>query len=746
MKKISIKNMLSVAVPLVIVACILLLFISVNGSEIGSLTTEVKTPIQITIDNTHSDTWQKAAENDGYVLYANLKKAIIKLENKTDGSIWTSSPEGYESNAEIKGAAKVVLGSLLNFSYADRDSNSTIQNSVAGCVNDDTLNAKFIQNGVRFDFYFEKEGFLIPLELTLTENGLRASVPLTDIQEESSSMKLTSITPLPNFGAGNFNEDGYVFVPDESGTRIPFIKGDAGYSGRVYGGDLAIVSKTSSTLSGDALLPVFGVKKQQQAMLAIITEGDARAKINANPASAKSPYCTVSAEFIYRESTLVDVSQKTFEFTQVNMFEPDSCQINAFTVEYRPVKQPDYVGMANAYRSYLIDSCGLSAMTTPTSSLYVQLVGGVMRQESLLGIPVNRVTPVTTYEDAVMLADSLRDAGVDALTMNYIDWAKSGSYSRLTVDLAAESRLGGSGALQKMLTSLKQSGVKMYLDLNLTDMMQSQWGYSTKYSSTQSVQREPAIQYSYKMSTFHIDSTADLLFLLSPNHLLNATKQVTAKADSLTPAGYSLNSLGQKLYSDLGDNHVDRGSALTVWQQTLQTLSESGARVFTHANAYVFPYATDLQDVPLYTSDYNIQGEPVPFYTIALHGLVSMSTPSINGQEDSRETFLKALETGVNLKYTFGARNTDKLGETGSDLYYIDYSNWLDEAVNNYTQVSGYLSKVSNQAVVSHEKLQSGVYRTVFANGIGVIVNYTDEAVTVDGRTVDAENYAGIGW
>jgi len=341
MKKISIKTMFSAALSLVVVAGILSLFVAVNGSEMEPPTTEVITPIDVVIDNSALDQWQMVKENEGYTLYANLKKAAIRLENKTDGSVWNSSPDGYDSNVDIKGASKVSLGSLLNFTYADRDSNTTSQNSIAGCVNDGNLNARLIEKGVRFDFYFEKEGFLIPLELTLTAQGLRASVPIADIQEQSSAMKLTTITLLPNFGAGSVAEEGYLFVPDESGMLIPFEKGDANYSERVYGDDLSIVSKTSTTLTGKALLPVFGVKKQKQAMLAIITQGDARAKINADVASSKSPYCTISTEFIYRESISVDVSQKTFEFTQVNMFESQSCQLDAFTVEYRPVEQPD---------------------------------------------------------------------------------------------------------------------------------------------------------------------------------------------------------------------------------------------------------------------------------------------------------------------------------------------------------------------------------------------------------------------
>ena len=85
----------------------------------------------------------------------------------------------------------------------------------------DTVLTRLIEDGVRFDFYFEREGFLIPLEITLTDEGIRAAVPLADIQEQSSAVKLTTISPLPNFGAGREGEqecwqrspEGFLYIP-----------------------------------------------------------------------------------------------------------------------------------------------------------------------------------------------------------------------------------------------------------------------------------------------------------------------------------------------------------------------------------------------------------------------------------------------------------------------------------------------------------------------------------------------------
>lgn len=748
MKAAKLKTILSTSLSVAVAAgIVLLMFQASKGAELETPSDEVLTPIDFSADSAHPDEMQKVAENTRFCLYANPKSAAVELENKADGTRWSSVPDGSQENEEIKGSARVALGSLLNFRYADRDSNAVTQNSVAGCVSRGNFSVKSIPNGVRFDFYFEKEGFLIPLELTLTDKGLKASVPLGDIREASDRVKLTSVSPLPNFGAGYQKEDGYLLLPDGSGMLMPFASAGPDVSLRIYGSDLAVEEKTvSPARTQTARLPVFGMKKDGQALLAIITNGAARAKVNAAAASAKSPYCAAYAEFLYRESTLVDVSQKTFEFTQVNMFEPAACGLDAFTVEYRPLdaERADYSGMAAAYRAYLTEEQGMTPLSEKRSALYVELPGGVMRQESILGIPVNRVVPLNAYDDVAALAERLQNAGASSLVLNYVNWAKGGTESRLTVDMAPEGGLGGSSAFRRMLQDIEAlSGVNLYLDLNLTDMMHNQWGYSTKYSASQSVMKEPAIQYPYKMSTFQIDSTGGLRFLLSPLRFGKAMEQTLSKASKLSVYGFSANSLGQKIYSDFGDEHIDRGRAEAMWTQALgQLAGAADHRLFTAANAYAFPYATDLQDVPVSTSAYLAQGEAVPFYAMALHGLAGLSSPSINAAADSRQAFLRAMEAGLNPKYSLGSQNIGKLADTDAqDLGYIDAAYWIEEAAARYKEAAAYLTLVSDQPIVRHEQAAPGVTRTVFGNGVEILVNYTDADVTMNGVDVPAEGY-----
>ncbi len=710
---------------------------------------EQKTPISFTAQVGETDAMELVAQNDTYALYANLRDPAIRLVRKSDGAAVSSRPEGMDKMEELKNATRLSMSSMLNIRYADRDSNITEVNSATACVSRRSFAAKTITDGVRFDFHFANEGFLVPLELTLTEKGLSARVPLADIQESTPSIKLTEILPLPNFGAGSAGTEGYVLVPDGSGAIIPFDYGLANYSQRVYGEDAAVGRSSGEAPTQIARLPVFGSTDMTSSMLGIITMGDARARVAADAATERSPFTTVRAEFIYRERLLVDVSQATFESTQANMFEPACCQLESFGIEYRMPQTADYVGMANTYRQYLMEEKGMS-VSSDSAPLQVQVVGGVMNEESILGIPVDRVLPVTSYQDTLSLIEALQQRGVDRLSLDYLYWYKNGTESRLTTDMKAESRLGGKRGLKKLLSSLPE-GVSLHFDLNLTQLMHNQPGYSTLYSTAQNVKKEPLTRQEFFMSTYRPKTDGDKVFMLNPDELSDlADKWAKAyqKQSAIGMTDLSLCGMGSTIYSHFGDDPIDRGTALALWEQTISRVAQEteNGLLFSDANAYALPYAATVQSVPVEHSRFLCEERAVPFYAIALHGLVDMSVPPVNDGEGNIR-LLQAVEGGIGLTYTLGWRNTTRLKNTAGEKYnYITADHWLDQAAEQYTQLTPYLTAVSGQAVTAHTQLAQGVYRTEFANGAWALVNYTDAAYTAAEGEIPANGYLTGGY
>ena len=742
-KQIPWSTIFTTAIPLLFVSTLIALLIIVSsGSDITHTDPEVITPIEFTPSVNLADEDVLVAENDGFALWANLATTKITLYQKDKDTYFTSIPETLEEEEDIKNSAKFQLSSLLTFRYSDRDSNAyKTQNSFAGSVRKGDYRAQTIENGVRFDFYFDNEGFLIPLEITLTETGIQATVPLKDIRERSDRILLTGVTVLPNFGAARAEEEGYMLLPDGSGVLADFSTRNFTYSQRIYGKDYAVITSTSSGSSQTVRMPIYGIKRENGAFLSVISSGAARAYVEASAPTTKSPYATVAARFVYREVMTVEVSQKTFESTQVNVFESAPCSLDAFTVEYLLCEEASYLSMADSYRQYL-QAQGMEALSEPRDALYVDLIGGVECQQSVLGIPVNRVLPVTDYAAAAEILRQLQQSGVTGLQVSYRYWQQGGAEGKLTTDLSAESALGGKRGLKQLLQYCQQEEIPLYLELNLTDMRKNQLGFYKTYAAAQSVRREPVIAYDYYLSTFQQKTDGNPLYLLSPDRIPDAVEKAISKMDNWSVAGYNAGTLANKIYSDMGTRSIDRGAAEAVMTAALSSLAAESKLQLSAANAYAFPYADTITDVPLYTSGYLIETCSVPFYSMVMHGLAYMSSGDINGYLDAEDGLLRALEAGVGLKYAFGYENVAELSDTAIGEYgYIEADRWLDHAAQQYQALRQFLSAVSNRTMTVHTLITKDVRYSEFDNGMGVYVNYSNQDVTYGDLVIPAGGY-----
>ena len=108
--------------------------------------------------------------------------------------------------------------------------------------------------------------FKMALEYRLDESGFSVRLPANSITFDEDNFRLTSIDVLPYMGAGNNANNGYVFIPDGSGTLIRFddakaqTNGGTINNGMLYGPDNAYHSLGSYTGKNEEMrYPVFGI-------------------------------------------------------------------------------------------------------------------------------------------------------------------------------------------------------------------------------------------------------------------------------------------------------------------------------------------------------------------------------------------------------------------------------------------------------------------------------------------------------
>jgi hypothetical protein len=229
---------------------------------------------------------------------------------------------------------------------------------------------------------------------------------------------------------------------------------------------------------------------------------------------------------------------------------------------------------------------------------------------------------------------------------------------------------------------------------------------------------------------------------------MSALASYASKIKNYGAENIGLEDIGNKLSGDYNPkDRVSREAVMNQQTEKMKELKESGSKLMvTGGNQYVLPYADYITDLDIDRRSVNIVDEQVPFYQIALHGLVDYSGSAINLSSDSEENILKSAETGAGLYYTYIYEKTSELQDGKYTKYYAcNFDEWKDETVSLYNKFKENLGDIYNQFIVGHEQVASGVYKTTYENGKEVLVNYNYEDYNYNGTTVPQRDFVTIG-
>lgn len=391
------------------------------------------------------------------------------------------------------------------------------------------------------------------------------------------------------------------------------------------------------------------------------------------------------------------------------MFEKNGIKTERFGVRYYPVDSDNgedlnYADCAEVYRNYLINNRGLTAKARANKSdLYVDLYGGVMKDTSILGIPFNLKTEITGFDQASDILDILKDGGVDNITVNYNDWTNDSIKNKISTEVSPSGKLGGSSAFDKLIS--KDDNMKIVPSMNNFKMDSGSWGYMTLTSTAIRVSNAYSRQSSYSPA-FGVAEKGVSPALLTPNKYSNVfTEMLESYTDEkLTSIGFG--DYSTKLVSDYSKKDPSsRSKTMNTIVDGYKSASEKISTVFADgANSYVLPYVTNVSNVPVYSSGFNVTDFDIPFYQMVIHGYVDYASTPINKSSNSDETFLLSLASGSQIHYDMTYADADTLQDTEyDDLYYSNYAGWTDLAANQYKKVSSILSGVSDYTITKYE-------------------------------------------
>lgn len=599
----------------------------------------------------------------------------------------------------------------------------------------------------------ERTTFTVVIEYRLKDDKLEVKVP-TEQMSSTGTGKIANIDLLGFFGAGNSNDEGYILVPNGSGSLIYFNNGKKTqrYNQYIYGMDETLQSFTVVEDTQNARMPIFGIKKGNGAIFAEITNGDALANIIAEVSGNVNSYNYVYPSFALRGTEKVSMFGAEGVSADLPTAEKDSYNLD-ITVAYSFLEKEkaSYSGMANYYRNELIERGVLTAKEKrETIPFYLDIVGGIKRQDSILGVPFMAVHPMTTFDEAGLIVDTFNDKGVSNLKVNYLGWFNGGYYHDVAKDIKIERKLGGKKDWRKLYEKLEANDSKLFGDVAIQKISHEADNYNYKMENAQ--------YYSGFIVTFGrvnpvtMRQTGGMGYVetnynvLSPKFLDRHVGKFMNEIKRVDISGVSLRDMGDMLSSDKRrTNVIDRQEAKQIVVGQLERMDDAIDALMIHGgNSYSWAYASDLINTPGSHNPYYIVDEEIPFYQMIINGYIDYASSAINLSDsyDKQEIILRMVEYGASPHFTLSYNSSSEIKYSGMNrLYSTQYETWMADAVEIYEKTNEALRHVIGSTMVDHQLIDNGVKKTTYDNGVILYINRSKNDVNVNGIEIPAMSY-----
>ncbi|MHB8130266.1 MAG: DUF5696 domain-containing protein [Mobilitalea sp.] len=599
----------------------------------------------------------------------------------------------------------------------------------------------------------ERTTFSVPLEYRLVEDKLLVTIPTEQIVETGSG-KLGNIDMLSYFGAGGTDEEGYLLVPNGSGSLIYFNNGKKTerYNQYVYGMDEVSQSYTSVEDIEKARLPIYGIKHPKSAIFAEITSGDTLANIIAEVSGDTNSYNYVYPSFLIKGSEKVSMFGADGVSADLPTLEKDIYGLNlTITYSFLEEKDASYSGMATYYRNELIKRGELAQKEEEeTIPFYLDFVGGVKQQKSILGVPYLGVYPMTSFDEAGIIVDKFLENQITNLRVNYLGWFNGGYYHDVATHVKVERKLGGKKDLEDLNEKLDGIGAKLFGDVAIQKVSFASDNFAWKMESARyysgyivNLGRVNPATLRQTGGMGYMETNYDVL---SPKFLVRHIDKFINSIDKIEISGIALRDLGDTVASDRKrTNVINRQEAKKVIVGQFELLDEAIDNLMVNGgNAYSLAYASDLVNVPTSHNPFYIVDEEVPFYQMVIHGCIDYTSGAINLSDsyDKQDIILRMLEYGTAPHFTLSYEESSNIKYSGlNSLYSTQYESWLSDAVEIYQKTNEVLKYVVNSNVTDHAILESGIKRITYDNGIVIYINTNDTDANVDGASIPAMSY-----
>ncbi len=580
---------------------------------------------------------------------------------------------------------------------------------------------------------------------TLKAQSLYLDINTAEIKSAPDSF-VSEISVMPYFGSSKTDaENDYFIIPDGSGAIMNLNTSDiatGSITAAVYGTDPYI---TEVNDCATATIPVFGAKRSDAAFVAVITNADALAKINANRTDRETP------SRIY--SVFTTTSTYTDEDNITTLFGKTYKGNISVVYKFLSGSNANYSAMALAAKEEFITNGTLSSEKTQINDTIPFCI-------TLIGEADNK--KLTTTQQAIDILRILKGKGISNIFLNYKGLLSGGLAQKNLYTSFINTKLGGKDGLE----TLHEFTEKQNCTLNIgTNIISSSEKFSlTKQTKTISSDNTMFLMNN-DMSFYQIESdrlasrigaqAAQLgkekadssiysktdnysMYLLKNDKLKKLYSSFIEEQDFSVIDGLTLTDAGRILYSD---SDTTRQDAMNTVSSLIQATSNYGSLGIEGGNLYAL-YNADIvfdMDFDTYYPE-SAAYEPIPFVQSVLHGsMLYTGKPIDAGDPLYRYNMLRYIEYGAVPSYEW-------IYESVNIYCYSAYllSEKITEIVEFYNEAADIFSDLADENITGHRKITkdaldnsiTGVYCTTYSDGSEIYVNYTGNIVTTSDNIV----------
>ncbi len=609
------------------------------------------------------------------------------------------------------------------------------------------------------------ERFQVVLQFVLTEDGLEATIVGDSLKDGDSGASdanyqhdyiLTGIRVLPELTTADNLGSGMMVIPDGSGAFIRFNNNKAvlnysAYSKSVYGDDYAFLKRSQPESVQTLMFGMYGFINEatNQGLMVVAEKGAAQSTLFADTPRGTNLVNTIYYTALVRETENVQAgtgwNTSTFPKWAKNISRSD---LIYRYVALEPAEQ-NYVGLANRYRTYLIDKYDLTTKDTTTDTVVdINFLGAFERYSLFLGIKYMTPDSLTTFDQAKTIIEELQAGGVNHFEVGYNAWTKKELEYEATRNLKVSPVLGGKKGMEAFSQFLDDNSIRFYPELFVATAKGYDYAFGNVKYSAKGVGNDLAVHYPYNLATLMPDKTLAPTYYIAPSFYQNIASNLLASYQKLGIGGAYLSDLGNLKVGDYErDEEIYAGTGTLYQREALGLFqSELDYLKLSAPFDYALPYVQTATNIPMTASSYGIFDGTIPFYQLVVSGLFDYTTDLVNGTSDKSVNwyYTKALETGSNIHFQLSYTNPNILLETDYTQYFKSYyANWKSIILDLNQKINA--SNIHQGRLINHEIIAKDISKVTYSNNVVLVINSGNTAYNYGGTTVEPYDYITIG-